>query len=79
MSILAYITKTFRLRLTRLYKETFHWTTNEHWITHIYFFREVIWTWPLTECSQNLTAESNGAKVGDWSKWDWTRTVFYSR
>ena len=53
-----------RLRLTRFYKEKFHWTTNKHWITHIYF-REVIGTWPLTEFSQILTAESNGAK--DWT------------
>jgi len=35
--LLAYITKTFRLRLTRFYKDKFHWTTNERWITHIYF------------------------------------------
>ena len=26
-------------------------------------FREVIWMWPLMECSQILTVESNGAKV----------------
>jgi len=33
----------------------------------ISIFREVIWTWPLTECSQILTAaEWNGAKVGRW-------------
>ena len=39
----------------------------------ISIFREVIWMWPLTECSQLLTAESNGAKVGGggWFKWDW--------
>ena len=24
-------------RLTQFYKEKFHWTPNEHWITHIYF------------------------------------------
>ena len=34
--------------------------------------KERIWrTWPLTECSQILTVESNGAKVGGWFKWDW--------
>jgi len=32
----TYITKMFRLRLTWFYKEKAHWTTNEHWITHIF-------------------------------------------
>ena len=34
-------------------------------------YSKVIWMWPLSECSQIITVESNGAKVGGWFKWDW--------
>ena len=60
----AYITKTFRLCLTRFYEGKNHWTTNEHSCLAYLFFRKVVWTWPLTECSQILTEGRNGAKVG---------------